>query len=95
MTTLENLYYGNIDPANKHIKRGSEYSKLINLSVRNEEKLVPTLSKEQKIIFEKYKDCITEMTSIVEKEAFIQGIKLGIKIVAESFLTDSQNFNET
>lgn len=95
MTTLENLYYGNIDPANKYIKRESEYSKLINLSVRNEEKLVPTLSKEQKIIFEKYKDCISEMTSIAEKEAFIQGIKLGIKITAESFLTDSQNFNET
>ena len=94
MTTLENLYYGNIDPANKYIKCGSEYSKLINLSVRNEEKLVPTLSKEQKVIFEKYKDCINEMTSIAEKEAFIQGIKLGIKIVAESFLTDSLNFNE-
>lgn len=68
MTTLENLYYGNIDPANKYIKRGSEYSKLINLSVRNEEKLTPTLSKEQKIIFEKYKDCINEITSIAEKK---------------------------
>ena len=62
MTTLENLYYGNIDPANKYIKRGSEYSKLINLSVRNEEKLLLTLSKEQKVIFGKYKDCITEIT---------------------------------
>lgn len=95
MTTLENLYYGNIDPANKYIKRGSEYSKLMNLSVRNEEKLTSTLSKEQKIIFEKYKDCITEMTSLAEKEAFLQGLKLGIKITAESFLTDSKNFNET
>lgn len=95
MTTLENLYYGNIDPANKYIKRGSEYSKLINLSVRNEEKLTATLSKEQKIIFKKYKDCINEMTAIAEKEAFIQGIKLGIKITAESFLTETQNFNET
>lgn len=94
MTTLENLYYGNIEPANKYMKRGSEYSKLANLSVRNEDKLVLTLSKEQKIIFEKYKDCITEMSSIAEKEAFIQGIKLGIKITAESFLTDSQNFKE-
>ena len=94
MTTLENLYYGNIFPANKEIKYGSEYSKLLNLSVRNEEKLVPTLSKEQKVIFEKYKDCIIELTGIVEKEAFLQGIKLGIKITAESFLTDSQNFKE-
>lgn len=94
MTTLENLYYGNIFPADKEIKYGSEYSKLLNLSVRNEDKLVPTLSKEQKIIFEKYKDCINEMTGIAEKEAFVQGIKLGIKITAESFLTDSQNFKE-
>ena len=39
MTTLENLYYVNINPANKYIKRESEYSKLINLSARNEEKL--------------------------------------------------------
>ena len=68
MTTLENLYYGNIFPADKDIKRGSEYSMLLNLSVRNEEKLMPTLSKEQIIIFEKYKDCVTEMTSIAEKE---------------------------
>jgi len=94
MTTLEDLFYGNIDPANKYIKRGSEYSKLISLLVRNEEKLMPTLSKEQKVIFEKYKDCITEMTCITEKEAFIQGIKLGFKITAESFLTDSENFTE-
>ena len=94
MTTLENLYYGNIFPADKNIKRGSEYSKLINLSVRNEEKLVPTLSKEQKVIFEKYKDCVTEMTSIAEKEAFLHGVKLGIKIIAESFLTVSKNIKD-
>ena len=43
MTTLENLYYGNIDPANKYIKRGSEYSRLISLLVRNDEKLSATL----------------------------------------------------
>ena len=89
MTTLENLYYGNIDPANKYIKRGSEYSKLINLSVRNEDKLVPTLSKEQKIIFEKYKDCTMEMYGISEKEAFVDGVKLGVKIIVETYIGDS------
>ena len=39
MTTLENLYCGNIFPADKDIKCGSEYSKLLNLMTRNEEKL--------------------------------------------------------
>jgi hypothetical protein len=94
MTTLENLYYGNIVPADKDIRRGSEYSKLLNLSVRNEEKLMPTLSKEQKVIFEKYKDCVIEMNSISEKEAFVEGMKLGIKIIAETYLGCSCNFNK-
>ena len=94
MTTLENLYYGNIIPADKDIRHGSEYSKLLNLSVRNEEKLLPTLSKEQKVIFEKYKDCVVEMNSISEKEAFIQGMKLGIKIIVETYIGASHNFNE-
>ena len=93
MTTLENLYYGNIVPADKDIRRGSEYSKLLNLSVRNEEKLLPTLSKEQKVIFEKYKDCVIEMNSISEKEVFIQGVKLGIKIIAETYLDGTCSFN--
>ena len=45
MTTLEKLYYGNIEPANKYIKRGSEYSKLVNLFIRNKEKSLPTFSR--------------------------------------------------
>ena len=94
MTTLEDLYYGNIIPADKDIKRGSEYSKLLNLSVRNEEKLITTLSKEQKVIFEKYKDCVIEMNSISEKEAFIEGVKLGVKIIAETYIGNSKNFKE-
>lgn len=94
MTTLENLYYGNIVPADKDIRRGSEYSKLLNLSVRNEEKLLPTLSKEQKLIFEKYKDCVIEMNSISEKEAFVEGMKLGIKIIAETYIGNSHDFDK-
>lgn len=94
MTTLENFYYGNIVPADKDIRHGSEYSKLLNLSVRNEGKLLPTLSREQKTIFEKYKDCVIEMNSISEKEAFVEGMKLGIKIIAETYIGCSCNFNE-
>lgn len=35
--------------------------------------------KRAEIILEKYKACINKMTSIAEKEAFVQSIKLGIK----------------
>ena len=63
MTTLEDLYYGNIVPADRSCKRGSEYSQLLHLAACNEEKLSATLTKEQKILFEKYKDCTMDMVS--------------------------------
>lgn len=95
MTILEDLYYGNIVPAEKGIKKGGEYSKLLNLAARNEEKLSDTLTKEQKILFEKYKDCTLDMYGISEKEAFVDGVKLGVKIIVETHLTESQNFNSS
>lgn len=89
MTILEDLYYGNIVPAEKGIKRGSEYSQLLHLAARNEEKLSATLTEEQKILFEKYKDCTMEMYGISEKEAFVDGVKLGVKIIVETYIGDS------
>ena len=94
MTTIENLYYGNIVPAEKGIKRGSEYSKLLHLAARNEEKLSVTLTEEQKSLFEKYKDCTMDMCGIAEKDAFVEGVKLGVKIVVETYTDGSPEFNE-
>lgn len=94
MTTLEDLYYGNIVPADKGIKKGSEYSQLSHLAARNEEKLSATLTKEQKILFEKYKDCCVEMYGIAELEAFVSGVKLGVNIIVETYTDSSPNFKE-
>ena len=84
MTTLEDLYYGNICPCEKSLTRGSEYSHLLELTVKNEEKLYVLLSPQQKEAYEKVKDCITDMNNILEKEAFIDGFRLGVKSIAES-----------
>lgn len=94
LITIENLYYGNIVPAENGVKRGSEYSKLLNLAARNEEKLSASLTKEQKILFEKYKDCTMDMCGIAEKDAFVEGVKLGVKIIVETYTDSSQNFKE-
>ena len=57
MTKLENLYYGNINPNERFIKRGSRMDKLVKLICRNEEELASTLTEKQKEVFEKFKDC--------------------------------------
>ena len=60
------------------------YSHLLELAVKNEEKFSALLSPQQKDVFEKVKDCMTDMNNILEKEAFIDGFRLGVKLIAES-----------
>lgn len=81
MDILEDLYYGNLFPHEKVSKLDDETKELLGLLNRNEEKLIATLSDEQKETFEKYKDCNRE---ICERQSFITGFKLGANIVIES-----------
>ena len=84
MYILEDLYYGNLFPNEKCAKLDDEMKELLGLLNRNEEKLLATLSDEQKETFEKYKDCRREISETCERQSFITGFKIGAKIVIES-----------
>ena len=64
MTTLEDLYYGNIAPYERHIKHGSREEKILKLLCRNEESLTKNLNNRQKEIFNKFTDCQKELSDI-------------------------------
>ena len=83
MNTLEDLYYGNLFPHEKCAKLDDEVKKLLKLLNRNEEKLLVTFSEEQKINFEKYKDCNREISEISEREIFLNGFRLGARIIID------------
>ena len=83
MTTLEDLYYGNIIPHERSIKRGSAYSEVLGYVVRNEDDLKATLTEQQKEIFEKLKDCESELYGMNEHESFVSGFKLAARIIIE------------
>ena len=82
MTTLEDLYYGNISPHERYIKRGSRVDKLVKLICKNEESLTATLTEQQKETFEKFKDCQSELAGLLQKnypfleQLFIDGLKI-------------------
>ena len=82
MDTLEDLYYGNLLPQEKVSKLDDEMKELIGLLNRNEEKLTATLSDEQKETFEN-KDCNREISEICERNAFLNGFRLGGRIIIE------------
>ena len=83
MNTLEDLYYGNLFPHEKCAKLDDEVKELLKLLNRNEEKLLVTFSEEQKINFEKYKDCNREISEISERELFLNGFRLGARIIID------------
>ena len=84
MTTLEDLYYGNISPHERYIKRGTRVDKLVKLICKNEEELNAGLTEKQKETFEKFKDCTSELSCITEREAFSSGfILLATRIMVE------------
>lgn len=83
MTTLEDLYYGNIVPQEHSFKRGSAYSEVLGYIVRHQDDLIPTLTEQQKEIFEKLKDCEAELHGMNELGAFISGFKLATRIMIE------------
>lgn len=83
MNTLEDLYYGNLFPHEKCAKLDDEVKELLKLLNRNEEKLTATLSEDQKDTFEKYKDCNREISEISEREIFLNGFRLGAKIIVD------------
>ena len=84
MYILEDLYDGNLFPHEKVSKLDDETKELLGLLNKNEEKLMATISNEQKETFEKYKDCNREISEICERQSFITGFKLGAKIIIES-----------
>ena len=83
---IEELYYGNIAPADRDVVKGGEYSKLMHLLTRNEEDLEGTLTQAQTEIFQKYKDCASELNDINEVTAFALGFKIGMSLTVETML---------
>ncbi len=84
MTTLENLYYGNIAPHEYEVERGSEYDVTAKLAIRHEQELSATLTEQQKAILEKNKDNHTELMSLGERNAFCRVFSLAVRLLTEA-----------
>ena len=84
MTTPENLYYGNIAPHEYEVERGIEYDITAKLVIRHEQELSATLTEQQKTILEKVKDNHTELMNLGERDAFVRGFSLAVRLMIEA-----------
>ena len=89
MTTLESFYFGNINPSeykqNKDTrKKLSEMTELLD----ELKDLLTTDQQKEKI--EQIDACILSLIALSERDAYIEGFKLGVKMVTEIFADTHQ-----
>ena len=81
MNILEEFWYGNIEPAEYDTSSGKEYKGLLQLISRNEDKLLATMTEEQKELFTKYVDCVREYQVMAECLLFQNSFRLGARMM--------------
>ena len=86
MKAIDELWYGNISPFEQCTRGDKRLKELLKLVVRNREELDGSLTEKQKETLEKFEDCMNEMHSITERDAFSYGFRLGVQLMAEAFL---------
>ena len=84
MTTLENLYNGNIVPCDSEtMKSNPRYKEGLSLVSRLQQELTETLNDEQKELFEKYLTAANELSVVIDEETFKTGYRLATQIMIE------------
>ena len=81
MNILEEFWYGNIEPSEYDTSPNPEYKEILQLVSRNEDKLLATMTAEQKEIFSRYQDCVREYQAMAECLLFQRSFCLGAQIM--------------
>ena len=82
MTTLQNLWYGNIR-SNEDKVITEEEKRLVSLIALHHETLFSALKNDNLDVFEKYVDCFTQYASPIECQAFEIGFELAVELLKE------------
>ena len=84
MDTIRELFYGNIHPFERDVPKDNEEGRLNQSIIRHTATLKATLNEQEIQTLEKQKDALSEQSSLCEREGFINGFLLGVRLMAES-----------
>ncbi len=84
MTALEKYYFGNINPG--EYKQSKDTKKKLSQTIKAFDELRSMLTTEQqKEKLEQIDNCQLSLIALSEKDAYIEGFKLGVKITTEIY----------
>ncbi len=85
---IEDMWDNNYYPCESPMCNTPQMGEVQQYIERHKEELEKTLTAEQKVIYEKLMDNISELDSIAEKAIFVCGFKYGARVTAEALLTE-------
>lgn len=85
VNTLENLYYGNIDPHEHTVSNGTDKGELLETVVRLETEHRATLTEQQKALLEQFEKADAEISDRHELQAFTIGFRLAARLMMEVY----------
>ena len=89
MTTLEDFYFGNINPS--EYKQSNDTKKKLSEMTKFLDELRSMLTTEQqKEKLEKIENCQLSLIALSEKDAFIEGFKIGVRMTTETYADTQQ-----
>ena len=88
MTTLESFYFGNVNPSEYKQSKDTK-KKLSEMTRLLDELRVMITTEKQKEKLEQIENCQLSVIALSEKDAFIEGFKLGVRMTTEIY-TDTQ-----
>lgn len=89
MTTLENFYFGNINPSEYKQSKGTK-KKLSEMTKLLDELRAMLTTEQQKEKLERIENCQLSLIALSEKDAYIDGFKLGVKMATEIYADTQQ-----
>ena len=89
MTTLENFYFGNINPSEYKQSRDSKM-KLSEMTRLLDDLRAMLTTEQQKEKLEQIENCQLSLIALSEKDAFIEGFKFGVRMTTETYADTQQ-----
>ena len=85
MSILEEICYGDASPSKEYFANDAEYSNVLQILVHNEERIRTELTDRGKESLEAHTDTQREVMCVGRKDAFIYGVRYGVRVVSEAF----------
>ena len=89
MATLETFYFGNINPSEYQQSKDTR-KKLSEITILLDELKTLLTTEQQKEKIEQIDNCQLSLNALSERDAYIEGFKLGVKMTTEIYADTQQ-----